>query len=105
MKDRGAFMAVNQSVAQFAGGIAAAVAGMIVIQPLGEPLQRYNVLGYVVMCATASTIALMYPINKIVLAKQKGPNGGAGPGGFGAHGGRPAGAPPQGEAAKADAPA
>lgn len=70
LSDRGAFMAVNNSVAQFAGGISAAIAGMIVIQAPGMPLQRYDVLGFVVMTATALTIALMYPINKMVMKKQ-----------------------------------
>lgn len=78
MPDRGAFMAVNGSIAQLAGGVAAAVAGMIVVQAPGQPLERYDVLGYVVSCATLLTIALMYPIHKMVAAKMA--KGGAGMG-------------------------
>jgi predicted MFS family arabinose efflux permease len=94
LRDRGAFMAVNNSLAQLAGGTAAAIAGLIVVQEPGMPLGRYNVLGYVVMCATACTIALMYPINKMVLAKQKAAGAAAGgPGaGFGQGQGQPAAA-------------
>jgi predicted MFS family arabinose efflux permease len=42
---RGAFMAVNASLQQFAGGVAAAVAGLIVVQTPGGALERYDVLG------------------------------------------------------------
>jgi len=32
-EDRGAFMSINSSLQQIAGGIAAAIGGMIVVQP------------------------------------------------------------------------
>jgi predicted MFS family arabinose efflux permease len=70
LQDRGAFMAVNNSVAQFAGGVAATIAGMIVVQtPNGGPLQRYDILGYVVATAMLAAIGLMYPIHKMVMKK------------------------------------
>lgn len=78
MSDRGAFMAVNNSVAQLSGGVAATLAGIIVIQPAnGGPLQRYDILGYVVSAAMIATMALMYPIHKMVMKKaaaMKAPN-------------------------------
>ncbi len=82
LADRGAFMAVNNSVAQFAGGISAGVAGLIVVQVEGQPLQHFNILGVVVSCATVTTVALMYPIHKMVQAKMAkgGPGMGIGPG-------------------------
>lgn len=81
LQDRGAFMAVNNSVAQFAGGVAATIAGMIVIQmPNGGPLERYDVLGYVVACAMLAAIGLMYPIHKMVQAKLATNPQGMGPG-------------------------
>jgi len=67
--DRGAFMAVNGSVAQLAGGVAAGVAGLIVSQRPGQPLVHYDVLGSAVAGASLLTIALMYPIYKQVSAK------------------------------------
>jgi predicted MFS family arabinose efflux permease len=96
LPDRGAFMAVNNSIAQLSGGVAAAVAGLIVIQLPGQPLQRYDILGWVVAGASLLTIGLMYPINKIVMAKAaKGGPGGFGPGrpGTGEAAGQPAKVP------------
>jgi predicted MFS family arabinose efflux permease len=69
LEDRGAFMAVNNSVAQFSGGVAASIAGLIVVQTPAGPLERYDLLGYVVALAMASSIALMYPIHKMVSQK------------------------------------
>src|SRR5690606_3813495 len=63
--DRGAFMSVNNSVAQLSGGVAAYLAGIIVVQNGDGPLGRYDVLGYVVGIAMAATIALMYPIHRM----------------------------------------
>lgn len=92
LQDRGAFMAVNNSVAQLSGGVAAFMAGVIVVQPpgAGQPLQRYNVLGYVVSAAIAITIGLLYPINKMVQAKLAKGSPGMGPGGMAQGAGAPA---------------
>ena len=50
MQDRGAFMSINASLQQIAGGIAATVAGMIIIQKdKHSPLQHYDTLGYVIV--------------------------------------------------------
>ncbi len=50
MQDRGAFMSINSSLQQIAGGIAAGVGGMIVVQQTKtSPLQHYNTLGYVIV--------------------------------------------------------
>jgi predicted MFS family arabinose efflux permease len=69
MPDRGAFMSVNNSVAQFSGGVAASVAGLIVHQVPSGKLEHYGTLGFVVAGAIALTIALMYPIHKMVMKK------------------------------------
>ena len=69
LADRGTFTSVNGSIAQLSGGVAAAVAGLIVMQCPGQPLERYDVLGWVVAGAGLLTIALMYPIHKMVTAK------------------------------------
>ncbi len=65
-QDRGAFMSINSSVQQVSGGIAAAVAGVIVTQQPGGNLEGYPVLGYVVISTMLITIALMYWIDRHV---------------------------------------
>lgn len=72
--DRGAFMSINASLQQIAGGIAAAVAGAIVVQAdvkQGElsPLQHYNIVGYVIVVISVLSILLMYRVNKLVVKK------------------------------------
>lgn len=99
LPDRGAFMAVNNSIAQLSGGVAAAVAGIIVVQAPGQPLERYDILGYVVSAATILTVGLMYPIHKMVQAKMAKGGPGMGPGGM------PQGAPGAGAGKPAEAPA
>jgi predicted MFS family arabinose efflux permease len=46
--DRGAFMSINNSISQISGGIASAVAGMIVYQTASGHLENYPMLGLVV---------------------------------------------------------
>lgn len=66
-KDRGAFMSVNSSIQQVAGGIATFVTGLIVVQKTPtSPLERYDIVGYVVVAATLITIVLMYDIHRYV---------------------------------------
>jgi predicted MFS family arabinose efflux permease len=62
--DRGAFMSVNASINQFAGGLAAGLAGLIAVQGPDGRLERYDVLGYVVIGAMAITAVLMYGIHR-----------------------------------------
>jgi hypothetical protein len=69
MPDRGAFMSLNAAVQQFSGGLAASVAGLIVVQAPDGRLLHYGVLGWVVVSAMILTIGLMYPINRAVMRK------------------------------------
>jgi MFS family permease len=69
LKDRGAYMSVNSSLQQFSGGIAAALAGLIVVQTPGGKIDRYGLLGVVVVAAMVVTLFLMYSVHKIVIAK------------------------------------
>ena len=62
--DRGAFMSINSSIQQFAGGIASAAAGMIVVQMPGGKILHYDTLGYVVMVAMIITAMMMYFLNR-----------------------------------------
>jgi predicted MFS family arabinose efflux permease len=71
LKDRGAYMSVNASTQQLAGGIASALAGLIVVQNASGKLERYDLLGYVVVVAMLITLILMYSIHKMVKAKTR----------------------------------
>jgi predicted MFS family arabinose efflux permease len=66
VQDRGAFMSINASVQQISGGVAAAVAGMIVVQSPGGQLLHYPTLGYVVIGSMLAAIGLMYRIHRSV---------------------------------------
>lgn len=70
MPDRGAFMSINSSLQQIAGGIAAAIAGLIVVQKSNfSPLQNYNVVGYIMGGITIISLWLLYRVNVIVKRK------------------------------------
>jgi len=70
MSDRGAFMSINSSLQQIAGGIAAAVAGMIVTQKSkGSPLEHYNTVGYVIVVISIISIILMWRVYKLTIKK------------------------------------
>lgn len=67
-EDRGAFMSINSSLQQFAGGIAAAAAGMIVVQKTNfSPLENYDIVGYVIVIISMLTIFLMYRVSKLIM--------------------------------------
>lgn len=66
-EDRGAFMSINTSLQQMAGGVAAAVAGKIVVQESNfSPLENYDVLGYVIVVISLLTLFLMYRVDRLV---------------------------------------
>ena len=69
LQDRGAFMGVNSSVQQIAGGIASLIAGLIVTETSTGYLENYPLLGNVVVVAILITMVLMYRIHKYVTAK------------------------------------
>jgi predicted MFS family arabinose efflux permease len=71
-QNRGAFMAVNNSVQQVAGGIASAAGGLVVIVAPGGNLLHYDVLGYVVVVAMLIAMALLYVVHRAVAAKSGG---------------------------------
>ena len=72
MQDRGAFMSINASLQQIAGGVAAAVGGMIVVQKdKFSPLEHYNTLGYVIVIITIVCIFMVNRVSKLVLARKK----------------------------------
>jgi len=69
-KDRGAYMGINSSLQQLAGGIAAAVAGMIVVQKTtSSPLEHYNTVGYVVVGISIISIYLLHRVSVLVKSR------------------------------------
>ena len=63
-------MSINSSLQQFAGGIAAAIGGMIVVQQTKtSPLENFNVLGYVILVLSVINILMVYRLSKIVKEK------------------------------------
>ncbi len=72
MADRGAFMSVNSSLQQIAGGVAAAVAGMIVVQKdKFSPLEHYNTLGYIIVGISALSVFLLSRVSSMVKRKSR----------------------------------
>lgn len=71
LKDRGAFMSINASLQQIAGGVAAALSGMIVIQKSkGSPLIHYNTVGYLIVVISIVSIFLMWRVHNLVKKQQ-----------------------------------
>ncbi len=68
--DRGAFMGINSSIQQISGGVAAFIAGKIVLKdPVTGYLENYPILGIVVMSSFVATIILFSVVNRIVIKK------------------------------------
>jgi predicted MFS family arabinose efflux permease len=64
MGDRGAFMSINASLQQIAGGIAAAFAGIIVVQTdKTSPLQHYNTLGYIIVAISTLSMYMLFRVS------------------------------------------
>ena len=67
MQDRGAFMSINSSLQQIAGGIAAGVGGLIVVQKTKtSPLEHYDILGYLIVLIIIANIIQVYRVSKLV---------------------------------------
>ena len=66
MQDRGAFMSVNSSLQQVAGGVAAAIAGAIIVQQPSGRLLHFDTLGYICIGVIIFCAYLMYIISKRV---------------------------------------
>jgi len=63
---RGSFMSVSSSVQQFSGGVASALAGLIVVEGPGGVLLHFERLGYVVVGASLVTLVMMRQIHKMI---------------------------------------
>ncbi|THU39992.1 MFS transporter [Niastella caeni] len=68
-QDRGAFMSINSSVQQFAGGLAAFLAGHVISEGPDKKLHHYSTLGVIVIASMLAVIVMMYFINRQVSRK------------------------------------
>lgn len=65
--DRGAYMSVNASLQQMAGGLAAIFAGFVVKQEAEHmPIQNFDVLGYIMVGFIFWCIYLVYRVSRMV---------------------------------------
>ena len=72
MKDRGAFMSINTSLQQLAGGVASLIGGWIVTQKNEmSPLENFDTLGYVVIVIILINIFLTYRVHLYVSKKNQ----------------------------------
>lgn len=70
MKDRGAFMSINSSLQQMAGGLSAVIAGLIVHQQTKtSPIEHYDILGYVVSAVIVVCIYFLWLVSEVVKKK------------------------------------
>ena len=71
--DRGAFMSINSSLQQMAGGVAAMFAGLVVVQTSAHsPLLHFNTLGYVMVVIIGICLFLVHRVSELVKARGKG---------------------------------
>ncbi len=67
MKDRGAFMSISSSLQQLAGGVAASLAGVIIVQETKEsPLEHYPTLGMSVILLSIIGIFMIYRVSSMI---------------------------------------
>lgn len=67
--NRGAFMAVSSSLQQMSGGIAAVIAGLIVVNDKTGMILHFDQVGYIIVGTTTATMIMMYFINGAVMRK------------------------------------
>jgi predicted MFS family arabinose efflux permease len=68
-EQRGAFMGINSSIQQVAGGVASVIAGLIIVQKSSGALKHYNTIGYIVSATMIISMLLMRMINRYVNRK------------------------------------
>ncbi len=70
-QDRGAYMAIGSSIQSISGGIAAALAGMIVVRTDSGALEHFSTIGDVIVASTIATMFLMTVIHRYLKEKGK----------------------------------
>lgn len=72
MYDRGAYMSINSSLQQMAGGLAAIFAGFVVVQQTKtSPIEHFDVLGYVMIGMMLLCLYLVYRVSELIKARIK----------------------------------
>jgi predicted MFS family arabinose efflux permease len=71
VSDRGAFMSINSSIQQISGGVASFVAGIIVVQNPNGKLERYPLLGIVVIGSMIVALGLIYWLTQHIKTKNQ----------------------------------
>lgn len=72
MADRGAYMSVNSSLQQMAGGLAAVFAGLVVVQKdKKSPIEHFDILGYVMVGMILTCLYLVYRVSQLLKARNK----------------------------------
>jgi predicted MFS family arabinose efflux permease len=69
LEDRGAFMSINSSLQQVAGGVASVLAGLIIYQKADGKLVHFDTLGYVAIFIMVICAFQMFVISKTVTRK------------------------------------
>jgi predicted MFS family arabinose efflux permease len=70
MYDRGAYMSVNASLQQLAGGVAALFAGLVVVQQTKtSPIEHFDILGYVMVATMLLCLFLVYRVSQLIKNK------------------------------------
>ncbi|MBA3663273.1 MAG: MFS transporter [Bacteroidetes bacterium] len=70
MADRGAYMSINSSLQQMAGGLASVFAGLIVVQTNNTgPIYHFDVLGYVMTGLMLLCLYFVYRVSNLIKAK------------------------------------
>jgi predicted MFS family arabinose efflux permease len=68
--DRGAYMSINSSLQQIAGGFGAMLAGAIIVQKDHyAPLEHFDTLAYIASAIMLFTICLVYRVSQMVEKK------------------------------------
>ena len=69
--DRGAYMSINSSLQQMAGGLAAMFAGLVVVQQTKtSPLEHFDILGFVMVGFMLWCLYLVYRVREIVKKRE-----------------------------------
>jgi MFS family permease len=72
MADRGAFMSINSSLQQLAGGLAAGLGGLIVVQKTKtSPIEHYDTLGYIMIGVAVANIFMISRVASIIRDRPK----------------------------------
>jgi len=74
--DRGAYMSISASIQQVSGGVAAVIAGLVVVQEPAGPLHHFDVLGDILVGTTLVTLVLMRYVNReVAIPRESGATG------------------------------